>query len=487
MGGFGSAIEALNNPSTGYLLTRERFSPTAFLSYMFIPLSSIAFPHIAIFCLTARKMSQFKRTVIFYPLCMVALWVPCVFLGVAANSVKESPQIEAKLQARAQLAAEGPRLQPQERDELRRKAGGDDVLLLLLERYAPLWLAGILGAGVMAAVMASDSQILALSTMFAEDFFAFYGGKLRFGERVQVQTGRIFVVVLTIVAYAIALRVPEGIFALAVQYAFSGYAALTPLLVAALFWRREHALGRAREHCLGGLGCRGGRGLSNSRPAFAKFALLVNRGSRGSRARASGGDCIRVPARSADDYNLGSLDGRSLFDDQGAEPRDSGALLSRRTARRVTVDGRGLLWPKRKRSRLGLTKIQWLICIVAALGFAFDTYELLMLPLILPPALQQLGGHTPGSPDFLYWRDLFFYVPSRVRRRFRIAWRLSDRQIRAAQGPGLQHLALCILRHGCGFCDFASDAAHFALHDFHRRLCRVCRCCRVARRTFPGS
>ncbi|HEX5735859.1 MAG TPA: sodium:solute symporter family protein [Blastocatellia bacterium] len=239
MGGFSSAIESLNNPSTGYLLTRERFSPTAFLSYMFIPLSSIAFPHIAIFCLTARKMSQFKRTVIFYPLCMVALWVPCVFLGVAANSVKESPQIEAKLQARAQLAAEGPRLQPQERDELRRKAGGDDVLLLLLERYAPLWLAGILGAGVLAAVMASDSQILALSTMFAEDFFAFYGGKQRFGERVQVQTGRIFVVVLTVVAYAIALRVPESIFALATQYAFSGYAALTPLLVAALFWKRS--------------------------------------------------------------------------------------------------------------------------------------------------------------------------------------------------------------------------------------------------------
>jgi MFS family permease len=60
----------------------------------------------------------------------------------------------------------------------------------------------------------------------------------------------------------------------------------------------------------------------------------------------------------------------------------------------------------------GLTKIQWLICVVAALGFAFDTYELLMLPLILPPALQQLGGLQPGSPDFLYWRDLFFYVPA---------------------------------------------------------------------------
>ena len=59
------------------------------------------------------------------------------------------------------------------------------MLLLLLDRYAPLWLAGLLGAGIMAAVMASDSQILALSTMFTEDVFTHYGGKdaLRGGGR----------------------------------------------------------------------------------------------------------------------------------------------------------------------------------------------------------------------------------------------------------------------------------------------------------------
>ncbi|HEX8186436.1 MAG TPA: MFS transporter, partial [Blastocatellia bacterium] len=59
-----------------------------------------------------------------------------------------------------------------------------------------------------------------------------------------------------------------------------------------------------------------------------------------------------------------------------------------------------------------LTAIQWLICIVACLGFAFDTYELLMLPLILPPALRELGNVQLGSPEFSQWRDLFFYVPA---------------------------------------------------------------------------
>lgn len=60
----------------------------------------------------------------------------------------------------------------------------------------------------------------------------------------------------------------------------------------------------------------------------------------------------------------------------------------------------------------GLTRVQWLICVVASIGFAFDTYELLMLPLILRPALEQLGGLQFGSPAYNQWRDLMFYVPA---------------------------------------------------------------------------
>jgi SSS family solute:Na+ symporter len=240
MGGFPAAIQSLRDTADlAPLLTRERFSPLTFLSYTFIPLSTIAFPHITIFCLTARRMAQFRRTVVFYPLCILAIWLPCVFLGVAANAMQDAPRIAQKLEARRALAAAPASLPADERAALRRAAAGDDVVPIMLERYAPLWLAGILGAGIMAAVMASDSQILALSTMFTEDVFAFYGGKMRFGEHVQVQTGRLFVVVLTLVAYAVALRAPQGIFDLAVQYAFSGYSALSVLFFAALFWKRS--------------------------------------------------------------------------------------------------------------------------------------------------------------------------------------------------------------------------------------------------------
>jgi SSS family solute:Na+ symporter len=240
MGGFGPAMDSLlASPRTAPLLTRERVSPLFFLSYTVIPLSTIAFPHITIFCLTARRLGQFKRTVVVYPLCILAIWLPCVFLGVAANAMHDVPRIEEKLEARRVLASAPAVLSEPDRVALRRAAAGDDVILVMLERYAPVWLAGVLGAGIMAAVMASDSQILALSTMFTEDVFAFYGGRERFGEAVQVQTGRLFVVLLTVMAYVIALRVPQSIFDLAVQFAFSGYAALSPLLFAALFWRRS--------------------------------------------------------------------------------------------------------------------------------------------------------------------------------------------------------------------------------------------------------
>jgi solute:Na+ symporter, SSS family len=236
-GGFAGAMERIAASPDAWLLSRERVSPWYFFAYTLIPLSTIAFPHISIFCLTARRMSEFKRTIVLYPICILAIWLPCVFLGVAANGMRDVPAIDAKLEARAAMAS--PALDPAERAALRRQAAGDDVVIVLLEHYSPIWLAGLLGAGIMAAVMASDSQILALSTMFTEDVFAYYGGRTRFGERAQVATGRAFVVLVTAAAYLIAMQAPQSIFDLAVQYAFTGYAALVPLLVGALFWRRS--------------------------------------------------------------------------------------------------------------------------------------------------------------------------------------------------------------------------------------------------------
>lgn len=61
-----------------------------------------------------------------------------------------------------------------------------------------------------------------------------------------------------------------------------------------------------------------------------------------------------------------------------------------------------------------LTRTQWLICVIASIGFAFDIYELLMLPLIVRPVLQDLIGASPGTPQFEHWVGMLFFVPAMV-------------------------------------------------------------------------
>jgi MFS family permease len=59
-----------------------------------------------------------------------------------------------------------------------------------------------------------------------------------------------------------------------------------------------------------------------------------------------------------------------------------------------------------------LTPTEWLICAIAAIGFAFDIYEILMLPLIVRPALLELVGAAPGSPEYQMWVGRLFYIPA---------------------------------------------------------------------------
>ncbi|HEV3141622.1 MAG TPA: MFS transporter [Vicinamibacterales bacterium] len=56
--------------------------------------------------------------------------------------------------------------------------------------------------------------------------------------------------------------------------------------------------------------------------------------------------------------------------------------------------------------------MRWLICAVASIGFLFDTYELLMLPLIVRPALTDLVAARPDSAEFNNWVGIIFYVPA---------------------------------------------------------------------------
>jgi MFS family permease len=78
-----------------------------------------------------------------------------------------------------------------------------------------------------------------------------------------------------------------------------------------------------------------------------------------------------------------------------------------------------------------LTRTQWLICAIASIGFAFDIYELLMLPLIIKPAIAALSAPivdelvrngmprpqaaalwVPGGEMYVQWARTLFFVPA---------------------------------------------------------------------------
>jgi hypothetical protein len=54
------------------------------------------------------------------------------------------------------------------------------------------------------------------------------------------------------------------------------------------------------------------------------------------------------------------------------------------------------------RDVIPLTPIQRVVCAVACLTFAFDLYEILMLPLIVQPAVTTLENLRPEMPEFIF-------------------------------------------------------------------------------------
>lgn len=218
-GGLAAAMErvAANSPD---LLTRtEHIKPLELLSYAAIPLSVAMFPHLFMHWLTAKSAESFRLPITLYPICIAIVWVPSVVLGVLGSL--DFPDLA------------GP--------------AANTVLVKMIGLYAPGAMAGLLAAGVFAAVMSSlDSQVLALSTMFTRDVVHHYRlgrgftghGIGRLDERTMVLAGRIFVTGILAICLALSLAVDRSLFKLGV-WSFTGFASLAPIIVAALYWRRS--------------------------------------------------------------------------------------------------------------------------------------------------------------------------------------------------------------------------------------------------------
>jgi SSS family solute:Na+ symporter len=219
LGGFGHVMDQLEqDPRALHLLARGGEMSTAkFFSYTLIPLSVGMFPHMFIHLLTAKRLTAFKYTFVFYPLCIAIVWLPSVLLGLIAflhyPGLKTPPDING-------------------------------ALVRLYSDYAGPILAGLFGAGVCAAIMGSlDSHILCLGTMFTEDVVTHYGIIKEKNERAKVFTARCFVVLLLLAVFGFIRIVNSRTIFSTGTWCFSAFSSLFPVLLAALFWKRSTKLG----------------------------------------------------------------------------------------------------------------------------------------------------------------------------------------------------------------------------------------------------
>jgi len=211
LGGLEAAMQRVAAIHPDLLVRGEHIKPWKLLTYTCIPLSVGMFPHMFIHWLTARNAASFKPTIAFYPICIAIVWVPSVVLGVLARA--DFPTLGA--------------------------AAANSVLVKMIDLHAPGVLAGLLAAGVFAAIMNSfDSQVHAAGTMFTQDIVRHYGFHDRMSERTQILVGRIFIVGILAATYALSLVTNRSIFKLGV-WCFTGFASLFPVVAAALFWRRS--------------------------------------------------------------------------------------------------------------------------------------------------------------------------------------------------------------------------------------------------------
>jgi SSS family solute:Na+ symporter len=102
-------------------------------------------------------------------------------------------------------------------------------------------LGGLTAAGIL-ATNSLDAQFLCLGTMFTNDIVVHHFGEKRFSDRQLILLGRAFVVGVVAATYLISLLEPRRVFQLG-TWCFAGFASLSPLVLAAIYWKRTTKTG----------------------------------------------------------------------------------------------------------------------------------------------------------------------------------------------------------------------------------------------------
>ncbi len=118
--------------------------------------------------------------------------------------------------------------------------GGQEMVFIRLVRMTfPGFISGILLSAVLAASMSTaDSQLLVASSAFTSDIYKPIFRK-KASDREMIWVGRLVVLIISIIAFFIALNPNSGSIMDLVENAWAGFgAAFGPVIILSLFWKR---------------------------------------------------------------------------------------------------------------------------------------------------------------------------------------------------------------------------------------------------------
>ena len=181
----------------------------AIISYLFIGVGFNGAPHVLVRYMALRNSRDVKMIALIGIIWMMIAYYGAVFIGLAGLAL--FPGID----------------------------NPEQIFPLMTMELLPWWLAGVIIAAALSALMSSiDSMLLIASASIAEDLWnkVFYKGKL--SDKKTILVSQISTIVIGIISIIIALNPLDSVFWLAV-FAWAGLATcFGPPIILSLFWKK---------------------------------------------------------------------------------------------------------------------------------------------------------------------------------------------------------------------------------------------------------
>ena len=204
LGSFGTLFDRVLAASPHWLTLQSGTAPMGMNWYIStVLLTSIGFymgPHSIAAVYSARDGNTIRRNAIFLPLYQLVLLL--VFLA-GFTALVVTPGLKGH--------------------------AADQSFLLVVQRYYPAWVLGIIGgAGCLCALLPASAQLLGASSVFAHNVLG------------QARWTRIFVVVIAIGAFFMWLNWNQTLVDLLLLY-YNGVTQLAPAFIFGIYWKRANA------------------------------------------------------------------------------------------------------------------------------------------------------------------------------------------------------------------------------------------------------